>query len=106
MGLALKLSRSKASTELYDPKTMGERRQVARSCEVSLRHGITTLVDDIDDPVNRAYAAMPTRLYLVGVNGFVAYAGGLGPFGFKPEELKGAIDRMFIEIDKTSLQSS
>jgi hypothetical protein len=35
---------------------------------------------------------MPTRLYLVGTDGRVAYAGGLGPFGFKPKELEAAID--------------
>ena len=46
----------------------------------------------MDDAVNKAYAAMPTRLYLVGVDGRVVYAGGLGPFGFKPDELEAAIE--------------
>jgi hypothetical protein len=45
----------------------------------------------MDDPVSKAYAAMPTRLYLVGLDGNVAYGGGLGPFGFKPSELDAAI---------------
>jgi hypothetical protein len=49
-------------------------------------------VDDIDDAVNKAYAAWPTRLYLVGLDGRVVYAGGLGPQGLRPEELKNAID--------------
>ncbi|MBS1250735.1 MAG: hypothetical protein MAG431_02330 [Chloroflexi bacterium] len=35
--------------------------------------------------------AWPTRLYLVGVDGKVVYRAGLGPFGFKPSELDGAI---------------
>ena len=43
-------------------------------------------------PVNKAYAASPTRLYLVGQDGRVVYAGGLGPWGFRPAELKGAIE--------------
>ena len=46
----------------------------------------------MDDAVSKAYAAMPTRLYLVGVDGRVVYAGGLGPWGFKPDELEAAIE--------------
>jgi hypothetical protein len=29
---------------------------------------------------------------LIGLNGKVVYAGGLGPYGFKPAKLKVAID--------------
>jgi hypothetical protein len=47
----------------------------------------------MDDRVNKAYAAYPTRLYLVGENGAIIYAGGLGPWGFKPDELKQAIEQ-------------
>ena len=96
-GLVMKVQRSKAATDVYDPKTMEERRQVAARCESALQYGIPTLVDEIDDPVNRAYAAIPTRLYLVGTDGRVVYAGGLGPFGFKPQELKVAIERLLDE---------
>jgi len=46
----------------------------------------------MDDTVNKAYAAMPTRLYLVGMDGRVVYASGLGPYGFKPAELGEAIE--------------
>jgi hypothetical protein len=45
----------------------------------------------MDDRVSEAYAAKPTRLYLVGEDGRVVYAGGLGPWGFKPRELEQAI---------------
>lgn len=96
-GLAMKVRRSKAATDVYDPKTMEERRQVAARCESALQYGIPTLVDEIDDPVNRAYAAIPTRLYLIGTDERVVYAGGLGPFGFKPQELKVAIERLLDE---------
>lgn len=93
-GLGLKLSSSKASTDIYDPKTMDERRDVASQCVTALEYEIPTLVDDIEDSVNQAYAGFPTRLYLVGLEGKVAYAGGLGPLGFKPEELKAAMDKL------------
>ncbi len=90
--MMLKISRSRAATDLYDPKTIGERRAVAGQCEMALQYGIPTYVDEMDDAVNEAYAAWPTRLYLIGMDGRVVYAGGLGPFGFKPAELGAAIE--------------
>ncbi|MCP4166136.1 MAG: hypothetical protein GY759_09615 [Chloroflexi bacterium] len=53
-GLFLKLSRSKAATDVYDPTTIAERREVAGRCETTLQYGIHTLVDDMDDAVNKA----------------------------------------------------
>ena len=96
-GLVFKMLRSKAATDVYDPKTIEERRGVAGQCEDTLKYGIHTYVDEMDDAVSKAYAAMPARLYLVGKDGRVVYAGGLGPYGFKPAELKNAIDR-YLEI--------
>ena len=50
------------------------------------------------DAVNRAYAAWPTRLYLIGLDGKVVYGGGLGPYDFKPTKLKAAIDEYLNEL--------
>lgn len=98
-GLFLKLSGSKAAIDIIDPKTIEERRAVARRCEVALQYEIPTYVDAMDDRVNKAYAAWPTRLYLIGLDGRVVYAGGLGPFGFKPAELKAAVEGYIGEMD-------
>ncbi len=91
LGLLLKLDRSKSAMDVYDPKTIEERRKVAGQCEVVLKYGIRTLVDELDDEVNKLYAAWPTRLYLVGLDGRVVYAGGLGPYDFSPAKLDTAI---------------
>jgi len=91
-GAALKLSRSKAALDVYDPNTIEERRAVAGNCEQALEYGIRTYVDEMDDAVNKAYAAWPTRLYLIGLDGKVAYHGGLGPFDFHPYKLENAIE--------------
>jgi hypothetical protein len=93
--LTKKLTRkisAKVSMEHYDPKTIEERRAVAGECESALQYGIRTYVDEMDDAVNKAYAAWPTRLYLIGLDGRVVYAGGLGPYDFKPAKLKAAIE--------------
>jgi hypothetical protein len=92
LGFMLSLSKSKAATDVYDPMTMDERRAVAGECEQPLKYGIRTYVDRMDDAVNEAYAAWPTRLYLIGVDGRVIYHGGLGPFGFSPAKLGKAIE--------------
>ena len=82
----------KVSMEHYDPKTIEERRAVAGECETALQYGVSTYVDEMDDSVNIVYAAWPTRLYLIGLDGKVVYAGGMGPYDFKPAKLKGAIE--------------
>ena len=51
------------------------------------------VVDGLDDELARAYGGWPDRLYLIGRDGRIAYQGGEGPFGFKPEELEAAIER-------------
>ena len=95
-GLTGKLARmmlgSKAATDIYDPKVINERQAVAGRCELELGYEITTIIDTMDDSVSKAYAAHPTRLYLVGKDGRVVYAGGLGPFDFKPNELGEALN--------------
>jgi hypothetical protein len=93
LGSMLKIARSRAATDLYDPKTLEERQAVAGRCENELGYQIRTLVDSMDDAVNQAYAAWPTRLYLIGEDGRVVYAGGLGPYRFSPAELGRSIKK-------------
>ena len=92
MGKMVKMVIPKAATDIYDPKTIEERRAIAGQCQESLQYGIRTYVDEMDDAVSKAYAAKPTRLYLVGIDGQVVYAGGPGPYGFSPSALKTAIE--------------
>ena len=87
------------SHDVRDPRTMEERRRVAGTCEAAMRHGIRTYVDEMDDAVMKAYAAWPDRLYLIGLDGRVVYAGGRGPMGFRPGQLEKAMDRLLDELD-------
>ena len=83
-----------ASHDIHDPTTIDERRGVAGQCETAMQYGIGTYVGEMDDAVITACAAHPDRLYLVDVDGRVAYAGGRGPFGFDPGELKEAVEEV------------
>ncbi len=89
----------KRTGDVNDPKTIEERRTIAGRCQTDLKYEFPTYVDEMDDAVSKAYAANPTRLYLIGLDGRVAYAGGLGPFGFKPPELGAAIDKYLARIN-------
>jgi hypothetical protein len=98
-GQLVKRGIPKTATGIYDPTTIEERRTVAGQCEESLQYGIRTYVDGMDDAVSKAYAAKPTRLYLVGLDGRVVYAGGLGPYGFSPGALKAAIKTYLADVN-------
>ena len=81
----------RAGVRVGDPLTPEERATVAQSCALRMRMSLPVLVDGIDDAVASAYGGWPDRLYLVGRDGRVAFQGGEGPFGFKPDELEAAI---------------
>jgi hypothetical protein len=82
-----------AGIVVHDPLTDEERDSVAAACAVALRLDMPMAIDAVDNEVARAYGGWPDRLYLLGADGRIAYQGGEGPWGFKPEELEAAIER-------------
>lgn len=46
------------------------------------------VVDDMKNTVDNLYAGWPERLFVVDVEGRIAYAGKQGPFGFEPDEVR------------------
>lgn len=74
-----------------DPIDIGERKQVANTCVEELRLPMPALIDRIDDKVGLAWEAWPDRLYLIGTDGRIAYAGERGPRGFDPDGWAKAI---------------
>ena len=77
-----------------DPSTSEDRFEVAQTCALRLKIRMPVVVDDIDDQIASAYGALPDRLYLIDRSGTVAYQGERGPWGFKPEDLASAIERL------------
>ncbi len=74
------------------PKSAEEREAVAGACAISLKLSIPTLIDEMTNEVDRAYAALPDRLYLIDAEGRIAYRSEPGPMGFRPQELEAAIE--------------
>lgn len=84
---------ARSGIDVKQPTTFKERLAVATQMCTKLEISIPTLIDNLDDKVNRDYAAWPDRFYLVGADGKIAFKGGRGPFGFKPAELSDAIEK-------------
>jgi hypothetical protein len=77
---------------LEEPVSIDERREIARTCSSAVDMApLRMLVDDMRDSTCAKYAAWPDRLYLVGRDGRVAFAGERGPSGFRPDLLEAAI---------------
>jgi type I thyroxine 5'-deiodinase len=58
-----------------------------------LKLSLPTVVDREDNRVNVAYAGWPDRLYVIGVDGRIAYKGGPGPAGFRVGEVEQWLKR-------------
>jgi len=83
----------RSQLSVHDPRTDGERLAVAGTCAAGLRMNLPMVIDRVDNAVASVYGGWPDRLYLVGRDGRIAFQGGPGPFGFKPEELERALQR-------------
>ena len=68
-----------------------EREAVATTCSLDLHLSIPVLVEEMNNAIDEAYGAAPERLYLIGVDGRVAYHGGAGHHFFDLEAWERAI---------------
>ena len=53
---------------------------------------IPTVVDHLSDTVATLYRALPTRLFVIGRDGTIAYQGAPGPRGLDPDAWEAAIE--------------
>jgi hypothetical protein len=72
-----------------------ERVQVAGVCMTKLGIELPAIVDEADDRVEQAYTGWPDRLYVIDIDGRIAYKSAAGPFGFKPSEVEATLKRLF-----------
>ena len=77
-----------------NPRSDGERFQVAESCVRTLGIHFPALIDGIDNTVERLYTGWPDRLYLIDRDGRIVLKTAPGPFGFQPSELEAAVRKM------------
>ena len=90
---AIDSDRPMSRSAVEQPLSTQERRKVAQAFLKDAKLEMPALLDGIDDAAATAYASLPDRMYLVGQDGKIAYAGGRGPWGFKPDDLASAIEK-------------
>ena len=73
-------------------RSYAEREAAAQSCSIDLQIGLPVIVEEMDNAIDEAYGAAPERLYLVDIDGRVAYHGGAGPHFFDLDEWERAIE--------------
>ena len=80
---AIDSDRPNSRSTIEQPLSTKERRKVAQDFLKESKLEIPALLDGIEDEAATAYASLPDRMYLVGQDGKIVYAGGRGPFGFQ-----------------------
>ena len=73
------------------PRVFAERKELAKILVDRLKYRMPLAIDSMDNRTDKAFAAWPERIYILGEGGTVLYKGAPGPFGFKPDEAEAAL---------------
>ncbi len=78
----------------HQPTTDDERAEVAEACVLRLNFEMPMLLDGVTNEVDKAYSALPERLYLLDSEGVILYRSEPGPWGFDVDAWLKAIEKM------------
>lgn len=70
------------------PKTLEQRLAIANDFTKRFKFALPFGIDDMSNGADNAYSAWPERLYVIDESGHIAYRGGMGPFNYKPAEVR------------------
>lgn len=70
------------------PKTLEQRVVIANDFIKRFKFPLPFGIDDMSNAADTAYSAWPERIYVIDEGGRIAYRGGMGPFNYKPAELR------------------
>jgi hypothetical protein len=70
------------------PKTLEQRLAIANDFTKRFKFNLPFGIDDMSNAADNAYSAWPERLYVIDESGHIAYRGGMGPFHYKPAEVR------------------
>ena len=95
----------KEGISLAPARTLPEKQDHAALCLRKLDLPFPAVVDGMDGAAETAYQAWPSRLYLVGRDGKVAFDTRLGELDFRPSELEAAIREILAKRAEWHLRS-
>ena len=70
------------------PKTLAQRVIIANDFIKRFNYPLPFGIDDMTNTADTTYSAWPERIYVIDESGHIAYRGGMGPFHYKPAELR------------------
>jgi tetratricopeptide (TPR) repeat protein len=82
------------SVALAPATNMTERAEHATLCVRKLHFDFPALLDNDAGSAASAYAAWPSRVYMINANGSIVYQTGLNELDFKPDDLEIALRRV------------
>lgn len=80
------------------PKNLQQRLDIANDFITRFKYPLPFGVDDMSNAAESAYSAWPERIYVLDESGHIAYRGGMGPFNYKPLELRGWLAARYGEV--------
>ena len=84
------------------PKTLEQRVAIAKDFVERQKYPLPFGIDDMNNAADLAYSAWPERLYVIDEHGRIAYAGGMGPFNYDPQEVRAWLTKRFGPVTQTS----
>jgi len=70
------------------PKTLEQRLVIANDFTKRFKFPLPFGIDDMSNAADNVYSAWPERLYIIDESGRIAYRGGMGPFNYRPAEVR------------------
>jgi hypothetical protein len=84
------------------PKTLEQRVAIAKDFVQRQKYPLPFGIDDMNNAADLAYSAWPERLYIIDGHGHVAYAGGMGPFNYNPDEVRAWLAKRFGAVTQSA----
>jgi hypothetical protein len=87
------------------PTNLQQRVDIANDFIKRFRYPVPFGIDDMSNAAEGAYSAWPERLYVIDERGHIVYRGGIGPFNYKPTELRAWLATRFGDVHHEPEQS-
>jgi iodothyronine deiodinase-like protein len=88
------------------PRTLEQRVAIANDFVHRFHYPVPFGIDDMGNAAESAYSAWPERIYIIDEHGRIAYAGGMGPFSYHPEEARAWLAARFGAVPQGASSST
>jgi tetratricopeptide (TPR) repeat protein len=93
---------AREGVSLPDARTLEERAEHAALCRRRLDIAYEAVLDGMDDAVEKAWSAFPSRVFVVDASGRVTFSSALDMETFRPEALEAAVRALIGGADASS----